>query len=139
MSIQKNGVHFTTKEFETLSDRSAEIDNEYNIQQREVAEKAVETAATYLPLAEAASALIAELDVLSGFAVAADTFVGHCRPTVLPQGGGIIDFKGALAFCVELMDSVDFIANDYLLEREPGPFKWSRARIWEEKVRIFAG
>ena len=47
LSIQKNGVHFTTKELETLSDRSAEIDNEYNIQQREVVEKAVETATTY--------------------------------------------------------------------------------------------
>ena len=124
LSIQKNGVHFTTKELETLSDRSAEIDNEYNIQQREVVEKAVETAATYLPLAEAASALIAELDVLCGFAVAATlSSQGYCRPTVLPQGGGIIDFKGARHPCVELMDSVDFISNDYLLNRGTSSFQ----------------
>ena len=124
LSIQKNGVHFTTKDLEALSERSAEIDEEYSVQQRDVVEKAVETAATYLPLAEAASALIAELDVVTGFALAAVLSAQeYCRPAVLPQGGGIIDLKGARHPCVELMDSVDFISNDYSLQRDSSAFQ----------------
>jgi DNA mismatch repair protein MSH2 len=124
LSILKNGVHFTTPELEELSERIAGLDEDYAIEQKGVVEKAVETACTYLPLAEAVSAVIAELDVIVGFATAAALSpVEYCRPTVTAKGGGIVNLKGARHPCVELMEGVDFISNDYNLVRGKSDFQ----------------
>jgi DNA mismatch repair protein MSH2 len=74
----------------------------------------VDTAATYMPVAESASRLIAEIDVLVSFAtVAALAPVEYTRPTVLPKGSGVLRLSKARHPCVELMDRIDFIPNDY--------------------------
>ena len=128
LSMQKNGVHFTTPELESVSDRCAGIDQEYERVQRGLVEKTVTTAATYLPVAEAASALVAELDVLAAFAQAAALSpASYVRPKILPAtaagGGGVIRLKQARHPCVELMDNVSFIANDYSLTRGESSFQ----------------
>jgi DNA mismatch repair protein MSH2 len=67
-----------------------------------------------MPVAEAASRLVAEIDVLVSFAtVAALAPVEYVRPTVRPKGSGILRLERARHPCVELMDRVDFIPNDY--------------------------
>ena len=82
------------------------------------------TATTYLPVAEAAAAIVAELDVLTAFATAAALAPGeYVRPTVHPAGGGIINLQGARHPCVELMDGVDFISNDYDMKRGESNFQ----------------
>lgn len=124
LSIPKNGVHFTTPDLEKLSERSAEIDDEYASRQKQVVDQAVDAAITYLPLAEAVSAVIAEVDVIVGFATAAALSpVEYSRPRVLPKGGGVVNLKGARHPCVELMDGVDFISNDYNLIRGKSEFQ----------------
>ncbi len=124
LSILKNGVHFTTPDLEKLSERLSSIDDEYAAAQKEVVESAVETACTYLPLAEAVSAVISEIDVIVGFAIAAALSpVEYSRPKVLPKGGGVVNLKGARHPCVELMDGVDFISNDYNLIRGKSEFQ----------------
>ena len=124
LSLQKNGVHFTTPELQSLSERFADIDQEYEHEQQGLVDKTVETAATYLPVAEAASALVAELDVLAAFAQAAALSpASYVRPKILPAGGGVLNLKQARHPCVELMDGVNFIANDYGLERGKSSFQ----------------
>lgn len=56
---------------ERISERYHNADEEYRSKQQAVVAAAMETTLTYLPLAEAASELVAELDVLLGFATAA--------------------------------------------------------------------
>ena len=60
----------------------------------------------------------------TAFAVAAALSPSdYVRPTVLPRGGGVINLKAARHPCVELMDSVNFIANDYDLRRGTSSFQ----------------
>ena len=90
----KNGVHFTTPQLERLVDRRREIDRIYKDKQSNLASKTVETAISYLPLAELASSLVAELDVLAAFAVTAATSSGpYVRPKIMPMGSGVIKLK----------------------------------------------
>lgn len=47
----------------------------------------------------------------------------YVRPKILPQGSGIIHIKAARHPCVELMDNVEFIANDYNFVRNESSFQ----------------
>lgn len=124
LSMLKNGVHFTTPDLKKLSERSAEIDDDYASKQKEVVDQAVDAACTYLPLAEAVSAVIAEIDVIVGFSTAAALSpVEYTRPKMQKMGGGMVNLKGARHPCVELMDGVDFISNDYNLIRGKSEFQ----------------
>lgn len=58
LAVLKNGVHFTTPELKELGFRYKEARREYEEKQSGLVEKAVETAATYLPLVESASGLV---------------------------------------------------------------------------------
>jgi hypothetical protein len=72
---------------------------EYNAKQQELVTKAVETAATYLPVAEAATAIVAEIDVLAAFATAAALAPGeYVRPTLHPRGSGIFNLQVRITF-----------------------------------------
>lgn len=124
ISILKNGVHFTTPQLERIGDSHKDMESEYQRAQQGIVGKVVETACTYLPLAEAAAGVVAELDVLAAFATAAATSAGdYVRPVVRPRGGGILNLTKARHPCVELMDGVDFIANDYNLTRGESNFQ----------------
>ena len=124
LSIQKNGVHFTTPKLESIANQHREISVIYKEKQSGLVSKTVETAVTYLPVVEAASTLVAELDTLAAFATTAALSPGiYVRPTILPKGEGVINLKGARHPCVELMDNVEFIANDYDLFRDKSSYQ----------------
>ena len=124
LSMLKNGVHLTSSKLQSVADRVMSIEREYKAKQVDIVAQAVDTASTYLPVSEAASTLVAEIDVLSSFAtVAALSPSAYCRPTVLEKGGGILKMHGARHPCVELMDGVDFIANNYELIRGESNFQ----------------
>jgi DNA mismatch repair protein MSH2 len=123
-NFYQNGTHFTTPELERLADRYKDIDDEYKKQQHGLVDKAIGTATTYLPIAEAAAGIVAELDVLTAFATAAALAPReYVRPVVLPPGRGIINLQGARHPCVELMDEVNFISNDYDMRRGESNFQ----------------
>ena len=87
-------------------------------------EKAVETARSFIPLIEAASNMVAELDVLASFAASAALApVEYVRPLVRPLGTNVIKLHKARHPCVELMDGVDFIANDCILNSSGANFQ----------------
>jgi DNA mismatch repair protein MSH2 len=107
-------VHFTTPALSRIGDRLKDIEADYRNQQSAVAAKAMETVLTYLPVVETAGALIAQLDVLTGFATAAALAPSaYVRPEMLDMGTGVLELKDARHPCVELMDNMSFIANSY--------------------------
>ena len=134
LSILKNGAHITTNELMELADDLKSLDSEYRDAQHELVSKAVETSLTYLPLAESCASLVSELDVLCSFATTAAMAPGeYTRPIIHPltrpskdgEGGETeqqeqkqeqerkLVLKRARHPCVELMDDVEFIPNDY--------------------------
>ena len=124
VSILKTGVYFTVPALRTISDRYATIQEEYREQQQELVVKALETAATYTPLLECVAHLIAELDVLVSFSTSAALSPGvYVRPTLLQKGSGVLQLEQARHPCVELMDGVNFIPNDYDLVRGTSGFQ----------------
>lgn len=58
LAVLKNGVHFTTPALRAAGVRFKSVRLEYEEKQSGLVEKAVETATTYLPLVESASALV---------------------------------------------------------------------------------
>lgn len=124
LSIQKTGLHFTTPELKRIADRTKVITVQYAKAQQRVVEKVIETARTYVGLIEASAALVAELDVFASFATtAALAPVEYCRPKVHPMGTGFLKITAGRHPCVELMDGVDFIANDCVLDRNGSNFQ----------------
>jgi len=79
--ILKNGVYFSTKELEQLGTKKKDLMAEYEEKQRDIVNKCMEVAATYVSVLERCSVLLAELDVIASFAhVAAYSCNGYCRP-----------------------------------------------------------
>ncbi|CAN0055417.1 unnamed protein product, partial [Ectocarpus sp. 8 AP-2014] len=113
LAVLKNGVHFTTSELKKLGSRYKSCRLEYEEKQSGLVEKAVETAATYLPLVESASALVSELDILVSFAdVAALAPTELVRPTMKDKGTGVLKVMGCRHPCLEWQDEMSFIPNE---------------------------
>ena len=111
-------MHFTTPQLKKIGESLKALESTYKAQQTELVKKAIETASSYTPLVEQASALVSELDVLTSFATtAAISPHAYVRPTLLPRGSGVLKCYGARHPCVELMDDIQFIPNDYELAR----------------------
>lgn len=124
LQILKNGTYFTVPALQSLADRYVNTQLEYKLQQQSIVEKALDTATTYLPVVESVASIIAELDVLVSFAMAAAVAPGdYVRPTLHAQGSGVLNLKDARHPCVELMDDMQFIANDYEMKRGESNFQ----------------
>eukprot|EP00984_Skeletonema_dohrnii_P030444 scaffold21929_cov127-Skeletonema_dohrnii-CCMP3373.AAC.2 len=116
--ILKNGVYFSTKELTQLGTKKKDLMTEYEEKQRDMVIKCMAVASTYVPVLESASALLAELDVLTSFAhVAAYSSCGYVRPEMTDgeEDGLGITLEQARHPCVELQDDMNFIANDFNL------------------------
>ncbi|KAL7684408.1 putative DNA mismatch repair protein MutS, core domain superfamily [Plasmopara halstedii] len=118
-----SGVQFTTTKLKALATEYRRVRGEYEERQAHLLSAAVDVASTYVPVLEAATATLAELDVLLGFAHAAcHAGSGYCRPQ-LEENGDCIVLTGSRHPCMELQDGVDFIPNDYNFERESSRFQ----------------
>jgi DNA mismatch repair protein MSH2 len=126
LSILKSGVVFTTSELRDAGGAFLEVDRRFEEEQRDIADKFVATAATYVPVGETCARLVAELDVLLSFAhVAAHCPAGeYVRPTFVDDDdAGRIELLGARHPCVEMQPGVSFIACDYDLGRSDSRFQ----------------
>jgi DNA mismatch repair protein MSH2 len=116
--ILKNGAYFSTKMLRQVARKKMDLLASYDNCQKDVVNDACKIAATYAPVIERVSSLVAELDVLASLAhVAAYSPNGYCKP-VLTDGeddGLGIFLKAARHPCVELQENVEFIPNDISL------------------------
>lgn len=95
----KNGVYFSTKELRQLGSKKQDLMVEYDKIQRGIVVNAMKVAATFVPVIERASVLVAELDVLASLAyVAAYSKDGYCRPEITDgeEDGLGIEVRGSV-------------------------------------------
>ena len=105
--ILKNGVWFTTKELDDLGSKKKELMEDYQDKQRAIVVNCMSVAATFVPVIERCSVLLAQLDVIASLAhVAAYSSNGYCRPQLTDgeEEGLGIELKEARHPCVELQD-----------------------------------
>ena len=77
----KNGVYFSTTELRQLGTKKQDLMEEYDKHQRQIVVQAMQVSATFVPVLERASVLVAELDVLASLAyVAAYSPTPYVRP-----------------------------------------------------------
>ena len=117
IEAKKDGIKFVSNKLRRLSDSYAALSAEYAGVQAEVVSKVVSVAQGYTALFEQAAGIVAELDVLVGFAeVALGAPLPYARPEMLPMGEGGIVLEESRHPCVEAQ-GVPFIANDCRMER----------------------
>ena len=78
----------------------------------------VGVAHTFVEVWEGVAALLAEMDVLLGFAeVAVNAPTPYIRPQMLPPDEGELKLVGCRHPCVEAQEGVEFIKNDCCMTR----------------------
>ena len=125
LMTKKEGVFVRDSHLSSYAEEYAQVSRKYDAEQRALAAKVVETAATFGPVIAECHALLAELDVLLGFAhVASSAPEPYVRPTlVLPEDARQrIVLRGCRHPCVERIDAASgggasYIKNDIELVR----------------------
>eukprot|EP00743_Colponemidia_sp_Colp-15_P004157 GILK01004486.1.p1 GENE.GILK01004486.1~~GILK01004486.1.p1 ORF type:complete len:812 (-),score=171.25 GILK01004486.1:123-2225(-) len=113
ITVRKDGIVFNCKELQDLCSRYGRCNREYQEKQQELVDRALEIVATYHPVIDRATQLLAELDVLVSFAhVSVNSPVPYVRPSIHPIGQGSLVLTGSRHPCLEAMDDRNFIAND---------------------------
>jgi len=85
--VLKDGIYFTTARLKALADKLLAVEREYAACQQEVLGEGMKIARSYLPVIEAASARVAEIDALASMAtLAASAPGGYVRPRISDDG-----------------------------------------------------
>ncbi|KAF6256271.1 DNA mismatch repair protein [Scenedesmus sp. NREL 46B-D3] len=120
LETRKDGTKFTSRALKGAAERQAELSGRYEGLQKDlVAQQVVGVAATFTGVWVEVAGLIAELDVLAGFAdlATADPTRPYCKPEILDRDEGDIVIKGSRHPCVEVQEGVSFVSNDCVMER----------------------
>ena len=121
LQTRKDGVLFRDSKMASFAEEYSSLNAKWNREQRALAEKVVETAATFGPVSADCHSLLAELDVLLAFAhVSCASPEPYVRPTLVPADDARprIVLRGCRHPCVErVLDGAGFIKNDVELVR----------------------
>ena len=120
LQTKKDGVSFQDSGLASFAEEYTVISKKFDEEQRALATKVIETAATFCPVITDCHTLLAELDVLLAFAhVSCSAPEPYVRPTIVPPEDPRprIVLTGCRHPCVERMDGVGFIKNDVTLVR----------------------
>jgi DNA mismatch repair protein MSH2 len=118
LETRKDGTKFTTRALRGAADRLGRLAADYDARQAGLVRQVVAVAASFAEVWERVGAVVAELDVLAGFAeLAATAPRPFVRPVMLPADAGEISLTACRHPCVEAQDGVEFIPNDAALKR----------------------
>lgn len=113
----KGGVRFTNNKLSDLNEEFLQTKEKYEEQQKSIVEEVIRVALGYLPALTTLNNLLAQLDCLISFAVAAESApVPYVRPQMMSDGRRVLDLKGLRHPCLELQEDVTYIANDAVFE-----------------------
>jgi DNA mismatch repair protein MSH2 len=120
LETRKDGVKFTTKELKAASDARVDAGRAYDAAQRSLVERVVDVAASFADIFRDVAGLLAQLDVLAGFAdLAACAPAPYCRPllhpAVRPDGApAVLRLTACRHPCVEALcpGATEFVPND---------------------------
>ncbi|KAK9813003.1 hypothetical protein WJX72_007194 [[Myrmecia] bisecta] len=118
LETRKDGTKFTNRALKEAAERLQALAAQYDGMQKQLVDQVVGVAHTFVEVWETVAGLLAEVDVLLGFAeLSINAPTPYVRPTMLPPHAGEIVLEGCRHPCVEAQDSVDFIKNDCRLVR----------------------
>lgn len=127
------GVRFTCRDLEALSAEHRRLSDAFARQSARIVAKVLEVARSYVPVFEAASDALADLDALLSLADVS-ACRNYVRPALRPLGAGRTVLVGARHPCVEAAalagDALasagaaggDFVPNDVALDRDTARF-----------------
>eukprot|EP01133_Synstelium_polycarpum_P008041 gene8041-9445_t len=122
-ATQKDGVRFTTSQIRQYSDAYTKFAASYAEKQSGLVTRALEIAASFVPLIDDLSSLVSTIDVFATLAhVASVAPTQYVRPRIHAMGTGNTVIVGGRHPCVEIQDGVSFIPNDVSLLRESSSF-----------------
>ncbi|KAG8229379.1 hypothetical protein J437_LFUL000900 [Ladona fulva] len=126
LDSNKAGVRFQSSSLQRANDEYLAARAEYGESQKAIENEIINIAVGYVDSLQSLGELIAALDVLVAFAcTAAAAPTQYIRPEMLPLGGsssGRISLTQARHPCLETLDSVSFIPNDVLFEKDKSMF-----------------
>ncbi|XP_058790262.1 DNA mismatch repair protein Msh2 [Phymastichus coffea] len=119
LDSNKSGVKFRNKELEQLNkDYLSDKDN-YTDKQKIIVKEIIETAAGYVPPIKQIGNVVAVLDVLNSFALAAaSSNQTYVRPKMLPSEAQELHLVQVRHPCLESQEGVNYIANDVHFEKD---------------------
>ncbi|XP_014219551.1 DNA mismatch repair protein Msh2 [Copidosoma floridanum] len=115
----KGGVRFRSQKLEDLNDEYMTARNSYIAHQKTIVAEIVETAAGYIPPIKSLGNVIATLDVLNSFALAATCAnYPYIRPKMLPSDDQELCLVQVRHPCLENQEGINYIANDVVFDKE---------------------
>mmetsp|Transcript_14899 Transcript_14899/g.28917 ORF Transcript_14899/g.28917 Transcript_14899/m.28917 type:complete len:808 (-) Transcript_14899:113-2536(-) len=120
LSVVSAGIRWTSARLQTLSERHTDTISRIDVAQSKLVQQAAQVASTFEPLFEAASSLAAQLDVLASLAhAAAYAPAEYVQPEMIPldaeETSRRIHVEGARHPCLEHLEGMEFIANEYCM------------------------
>lgn len=124
LETRQDGVKFTFPSLRVLNDKYTHLKEEYSSTQCSLVDEVLKVAAGYAEPLLSLNDIIACLDTFVSFAhVSACAPVAYVRPTIMKKGEGNIILKSSRHPCLEMQDTVAFIANDVTLMRDKDMFQ----------------
>lgn len=121
----KAGIVFTTSKLSKFNSTLKELQDDYDEEAKKFHTQAINCAVSYLPVIELATCVLSELDVYVSLAHTAAYAMGgeYVKPKMTAIGGkGNILLKQARHPCMECTDGMNFIPNDYTMDRDTSRF-----------------
>ncbi|KAI8470492.1 MAG: DNA mismatch repair protein [Monoraphidium minutum] len=115
LETRKDGTKFTNNALRDAAERLGAAAGKYEDLQRDLVAQVVAVAHTFVEVWEGVISLVAELDVLAGFAELAcgDPTRPYVRPVILgADDAEEVSLEGCRHPCVEAQEGVAFVAND---------------------------
>ncbi|XP_065057032.1 DNA mismatch repair protein Msh2-like isoform X2 [Rhopilema esculentum] len=124
IETRKDGVRFTNSSLRQMNSEYQTLKSTYTSIQSQLAAEVIKIAAGYAEPLQSLSDVIAHLDVLVSFAVAATIApIPYVRPVIKEKGTGNIILIGSRHPCLEVQDEVAFIPNDVKLLKDESVFQ----------------
>lgn len=118
IDTNKSGIRFRSEKLTQLNSDYLEARDQYSEYQKAVVSEVIGIAAGYSNTLQIISNILAQLDVLTSFAVVgACAPVPYVRPVMQERSAGIFSLTQARHPCLEMQDSVSFIPNDVHLKQ----------------------
>jgi len=119
IDTKNNGVRFHNTAVRQLNEEYRQVKEEYNEQQKSVVAEVISVAAGYVEPMSMMSDILAQLDVLVAFSMAASAAtIPYVRPTLLRKGEGVLRLTEVRHPCLEVQDKVSYIPNDAMFEKD---------------------
>lgn len=117
--MNKNEILFNTNKLKDLCKRYESILHDYNIVQKELADKAISVASTYWEQVETLSDLLSSIDVFCAFAFVTSSCISSYVRPILEKNGEVLEMKSSRHPLIESnLLLKNFIPNDISMNKE---------------------